>query len=139
MKCDVYLSFDGNCEEAMNFYKDIFDGEFQVVMRYKDGPPEYSKPEIEDKIMHVTMTFGNGSELKASDDFHMPINKGNNYHVSVLADDEEQGHAIFTGLSEGAQVTMPYNNVFWGGKFGSLVDKFGIQWMISSPHDGYES
>ena len=54
-------------------------------------------------------------------------------------DDEEQGHAIFEGLSEGAQITMPYNNVFWGGKFGSLVDKFGIQWMVSSPHDGHVS
>ena len=46
MKCDVYLTFDGDCEEALTFYQDIFDGEFQVMMRYKEGPPEYSKPEI---------------------------------------------------------------------------------------------
>lgn len=131
MKCDVYLSFDGNCEEAMTFYQDILDGEFPVIMRYKDGPPEYSKPEIENKIMHLTMTFGNGSVIRASDSFHIPFSKGNNFHVSILADDDEQATAIFNGLAGGAQITMPYNKVFWGGKFGSLVDKFGIQWMVS--------
>jgi PhnB protein len=115
----------------MTFYQDILDGEFQVVMRYKDGPPKYSKPEIEQKIMHLTMTFGNGGELSASDSFHMPLNKGNNFHVRLLADDEKQGQAIFDGLSEKAQITMPYNEVFWGGKFGSLIDKYGVQWMIS--------
>ena len=138
MKCDIYLSFDGNCEEAMNFYQDIFDGEFLMMMRYKDGPPEYNKPEIENKIMHVTMTFGNGCELKASDDFHMLLTKGNNFHVSIAADDEAQGHVIFSGLMEGGQVTMPFNNVFWGGKFGSVVDKFGVQWMVSAPNSENE-
>ena len=132
MKCDVYLSFDGNCEEAMTFYQDVFDGEFRVMMRYKDGPPEYvTSPEIENKIMHTTMTFGNGCELKASDSFHQPLNKGNNFHVSVLADDDEQGQAIFNGLSKDGTVIMPYNEVFWGGKFGSLVDKYEIHWMVS--------
>ena len=132
MKCDVYISFDGNCEEAMAFYKDIFDGEYQMIMRYKDGPPEYSKPEIENKIMHTTLNFGNGCELKASDDFSSPINKGNNCHVSIAADDEEQGYAIFNGLMKGGKITMPFEDVFWGGKFGSGIDKFGIQWMISA-------
>lgn len=132
MKCDVYISFDGNCEEAMAFYKDIFDGEYQMIMRYKDGPPEYSNPEIENKIMHTTLTFGNGCELKASDDFSSPINKGNNCHVSIAADDEEQGYAIFNGLMEDGKITMPFEEVFWGGKFGSGIDKFGIQWMISA-------
>ena len=139
MKCDVYISFDGNCEEAMTFYKDIFDGEFQVLMRYKDGPPEFSKPEIENKIMHATIIFGNGCELRASDDFHKPIVKGNNFHVSISADDEEQASSIFSGLLKGGQATMPFAEVFWGGKFGSVIDKFGIQWMISAPTNNSES
>lgn len=133
MKCDVYLTFDGNCEEAMEFYKDIFGGEFSMLMRYKDGPPEYMQPGIEDKIMHVTLNFGYNCELKASDSFHQPLNKGNNFHVSFDAEDEHQAYAIFQGLSDGAQITMPYNDVFWGGKFGSLIDKYGIQWMVSGP------
>ncbi len=136
MKCDVYLTFDGNCEEAMNFYKDVFNGEYQMVMRYSDGPPEYVVEGKEDKIMHTTMTFGDGCELKASDSFHMPVQKGNAYHVSILAENEDQGEDFFNGLSKDGQITMPYNDVFWGGKFGSLIDQFGVQWMISSPHKG---
>lgn len=134
MKCDVYLNFDGNCEEALDFYKNVFDGAYEVVMRYSDGPPEYIVQGNEDKIMHATLSIRNGCEIKASDNFHMPVHKGNAYHVSILADDDEQGADFFKGLSEDGEVTMPYNEVFWGGKFGSLIDQFGVQWMISSPH-----
>lgn len=136
MKCDVYLTFDGNCEKALNFYQSVFGGEFSVVMRYSDGPPEYLVKGKEDKIMHTTLTFGNGCELKASDTFHKPVVKGNAYTVSIMADDEAQGEKMFAGLSEGGQIEMPFQEVFWGGKFGNLVDQFGIQWMISSPHKG---
>ena len=136
MKCDVYLTFDGNCEKALNFYQSVFGGEFSVVMRYSDGPPEYLVKGKEDKIMHTTLSFGNGCELKASDTFHKPVVKGNAYTVSIMADDETQGEKMFAGLSEGGQIEMPFQEVFWGGKFGNLVDQFGIQWMISSPHKG---
>lgn len=135
MKCDIYLTFDGNCEQAMDFYKEVLNGEYQMVMRYADGPPEYNVPGNEEKIMHVTMTFGDGCELKASDSFHMPIEKGNAYHVSLLADNEAQGETFFNGLSNGGQITMPYQEVFWGGKFGSFIDQFGVQWMVSSNPD----
>ena len=134
MKCDVYLTFDGNCEEAMLHYQDVFDGEINLMMRYSDGPPEYNSPDIENKIMHTTMTFGTSCELKASDNMGGAVNKGNGYHVSILADDVDQGHAFFNGLAEGGQITMPFDNVFWGGKFGSVIDKFGVQWMVSTPH-----
>ncbi len=112
MKCDVYLSFDGNCEEAMTFYKNTFGGEFTVVMRYSDGPPQYMKEGAEDKIMHMTLSFPDGGELKASDNFHMPVTKGNAYHVSVGADSEEQGEEFFNKLNDGAEVTMPFGPVF---------------------------
>ncbi|PQJ77852.1 VOC family protein [Polaribacter porphyrae] len=131
MKCDVYLTFDGNCEEAITYYKTILNGEIVMQMRYKDGPPEYSNSKIEDKIMHATITFGDGCELKVSDSFHQPLVKGNNYHVSLATDNEEQAQAIFNGLSKNGIITMPFADVFWGGKFGSCVDKFGIQWMVS--------
>ena len=132
MNCGIYLSFDGNCEEAMNYYKDIFNGEFTVTMRYSEGPPEFCKPEIANKIMHQTMIFGANCEIKASDGFSEPLNKGNNFYVSILADDEESAFAYFSGLAKEGKITMPFNNVFWGGKFGSCIDKFGIQWMISA-------
>lgn len=132
MTCGIYLTFNGNCEEAMLHYQDIFDGEITITMRYSEGPPEFSTPEIADKIMHATMVFGNNCEIKASDSFHEPLNKGNNFHVSILADDNESAYSYFSGLAEEGKITMPFNDVFWGGKFGSCVDKFGVQWMISS-------
>ena len=131
MKCDMYLSFDGNCEEAMNFYKDVFDGKFTVTMRYSDGPPEYLQPGIDNKIMHQTLVFGDGCEIKASDNFHLKLNKGNNFHVSIYTNDENQAISYFNGLAASSEITMPFDEVFWGGKFGSCIDKFGIQWMVS--------
>ncbi|MBL4605529.1 MAG: VOC family protein [Flavobacteriaceae bacterium] len=119
----------------MNFYKGVLDGTFIVTMRYADGPPEYVIEGAEDKIMHTTLSFGNGCELKASDTLHKPIVKGNAYTVSIMADDEAHGEKIFNGLTvNGGTVEMPFQDVFWGGKFGNLTDQFGIQWMISSPH-----
>lgn len=132
MNCGIYLSFNGNCEEAMLCYQDIFDGEFTVTMRYSEGPPEFSTPENANKIMHQTMIFGNNCEIKASDDFNAPLIKGNNFHVSILADDEDSAYAYFIGLAEDGEITMPFEEVFWGGKFGSCIDKFGVQWMVSS-------
>ena len=131
MKCDMYLTFDGNCEEAMNYYKEVFNGEFTVIMRYSEGPPEYSNPKIENKIMHQTLVFGSGNELKASDSFHQPLNKGNNFHISIATENEEEAVSIFKGLAKNGNITMPFDNVFWGGKFGSCIDKFGVQWMVS--------
>lgn len=131
MKCDMYLTFDGNCEEAMLYYKEVFNGEFSVTMRYADGPPEYLQPGTEDKIMHQTLAFGDGCELKASDSFHQPLNKGNNFHISISTSKEDEALSIFNGLAKDGQITMPFNDVFWGGKFGSCIDKFGVQWMVS--------
>lgn len=131
MKCNMYLSFDGNCEEAMDYYKEVFNGETTVIMRYSEGPPEYSNEAIANKIMHQTMVFGKDCELKASDSFHEPLQKGNNFHVSISTDIEKEAIDIFNGLSKDGVITMPFEEVFWGGKFGSCKDKFDIQWMVS--------
>ena len=125
--------FDGNCEEALNYYKDIFDGEVVTLMRYKDGPPEYASPGIENKIMHATLQF-RGIDLLMSDAMMNPISKGNANYLSVNVDNEDEALAIFNGLSDGGSTEMPFAEVFWGGKFGSLVDKFGVHWMVSAEH-----
>ena len=133
MKLNTYLTFNGDCEEAMNYYKDIFDGEFITFMRYKDGPPEYVNDSNEEKVMHVTMQF-HGCELLASDAMGGPTTKGSAYHLSVGIDNEEEAATIFNSLADGGKVEMPFQDVFWGGKFGSVIDKFGIQWMVSAEH-----
>lgn len=133
MKLNSYLMFNGNCEEAMNYYKDIFDGEYITFMRYKDGPPEYSNSSNENKVMHVTMQF-HGCELLASDSMGNTVTNGTNNYLSVSIDDEDEAVAVFNSLADGGKVEMPFEEVFWGGKFGSLVDRFGVQWMISAEH-----
>jgi len=136
MQLQSYLAFKGNCEEAINFYKDVFDGEVVTLMRFKDAPKEVMSVEdaYKEQIMHVTLKFQD-CILMASDYIHeQPFVNGNNYSISVNVKDEEEASAIFTSLAEGGFVAMPFEDAFWGGKFGMLIDQFGVQWMVSSEH-----
>jgi PhnB protein len=132
-----YLNFDGNCEEAFNFYKSVFGGEFPVVMRFKDGPPEMGAPaEYADKVLHVALPIGKGNILMGSDcvpGFGPTLKVGNNFSVSVSADSDDEAKRVFDSVSAGGNVVMPLGQAFWGALFGMAVDKFGVQWMIS--HD----
>lgn len=133
-----YLIFNGNCEEAFDFYKSVFGGEFPYIGRYKDMPPvegETPVPESEgNKIMHVSLPIGNGTFIFGSDSSdaygHATIT-GNNISLSLNTDSREEADRIFNGLTAGGQTTMPMNQTFWGSYFGMLTDKFGIHWMVS--------
>lgn len=136
MQLQSYLAFNGNCEQAMNFYKDIFDGEITMLSRFKDMPEDAMcvPEEAHDLVMHCTLQFRD-CILMASDTVDVQnFNQGNNYSISVNVTDEDEAAAIYAGLSENGQVVMPFAEAFWGGKFGMLVDQFGIQWMVSSGH-----
>ncbi|MFD2824076.1 VOC family protein [Lacinutrix iliipiscaria] len=133
MNLNPYLAFNGNCEEAIRFYEDVLGGEITMMMRYGEAPPEYFpvSDDMKNLVMHCTLEF-NGCTFFASD--NMESNAGNNFSMSIDADEEEQAVKIFESLLEGGQAIMPFDNVFWGGKFGMLVDKFGVQWMVSVGH-----
>lgn len=129
-----YLTFSDNCEEAFNFYKSVFGGDFAVVMRFSDSPPEYAPSEAEkNKIMHVALPIGNGSMLMGSDSpAHMGgVTAGNNFSIAIAADSEADADKLFAGLSAGGNATMPLAKQFWGSYFGMLTDKFGVNWMVS--------
>jgi PhnB protein len=131
-----YLTFNGNCEEAFNFYKSVFGGDFQYVGRFKDMPADQGPiPESEkNKIMHISLPLGHGSILMGSDSsdaFGQATIVGNNFSISINAESADEARKLFDGLSAGGKITMPLNKTFWGSFFGMLVDKFGIQWMIS--------
>ena len=129
-----YITFNGNCEEAFNFYKSVFGGEFPYVGRYSEMPAEFQVGDDEaNKIMHVSLPIGNTVLMGAdsSEKFGQAAVAGNNFSVSVNADSKEEADKLFNGLSEGGKVTMPMSDTFWGSYFGMLVDKFGIQWMMS--------
>jgi PhnB protein len=134
MKLHSYLSFQGNCEEALNFYKDVFDAEVTTLLRFEEAPegvmqiPEGAKQ----LIMHATLEFG-GNTLMMSDHLNKDFSRGNSYSLSINASEEEVS-SIYNSLLEGGLVIMPFNDAFWGGKFGMLVDKYGVQWMMTSEH-----
>jgi PhnB protein len=134
---NIYLNFNGNCEEAFNFYKSVFGGEFPYIGRYKDMPPSEGKTlsaEEGDKIMHVALPISKETMLMGSDtggEWASSFSQGNNFSISINTDSKEEADRLFNGLSAGGKVTMPMENTFWGDYFGMFTDKFGINWMVS--------
>ena len=128
-----YLSFNGNAEEAFNFYRSVFGGEFAAVMRFKDSPPQYQGSEKEsEKIMHIALPIG-GNILMGTDVLEpMPqVTFGTNSSICITPDTEEQAKQLFDGLSAGGQIGMPLEKMFWGALFGFFTDKYGVQWMVN--------
>lgn len=135
---NVYLIFDGNCEEAFNFYRSVLGGEFSYVGRFNDMPPQEGMPpvteEMGNKIMHMSLPMSNETMLMGSDtggEWASSFIRGNNFSVSINTDSKEKADRLFEGLSSGGKVTMPLANTFWGDYFGMFEDRFGINWMIS--------
>ena len=130
-----YLNFKGNAEEAFNFYKSVFGGEFAGLQRFKDMPDGAKMAEEDsNKIMHISLPIGKGNILMASDVLgYMGENfiEGNNFHLCISPDSEEEAKRLYEELSAGGEKTMPLEKAFWGAYFGMLVDKFGVRWMIS--------
>ncbi|MEO6148644.1 MAG: VOC family protein [Mucilaginibacter sp.] len=130
-----YLYFKGNTEEAFNFYKSAFGGEFAMVMRFKDTPESAHMPAADqDKIMHIALPIGKSSVLMGNDMVGPDADKlviGTNFHITVSTESKEQSDNFFGKLSAGGQVTVPLADAFWGAYFGMCTDKFGVQWMIS--------
>jgi PhnB protein len=130
-----YITFRDNCEEAFNFYKSVFGGEFQFIGRYKDLQPTERKNfpnEGDEKIMHVSLPISKETILMGCDSSGASEQLTSNISLSINTDSKENADRIFKGLSHGGQIKMPMTEAFWGAYFGLLTDKFGIQWTISS-------
>jgi PhnB protein len=131
-----YLCFNGNCEEAFNYYKTIFGGEFTTVHRFKDMPPNAGmKIEEKDanKIMNITLPINGGNILYGSDGNpnYPAVPFGKNISLTLEVDSKENADRCFKMLSEGGKITMPIQDMFWGAYFGMCDDKFGMNWMVS--------
>jgi PhnB protein len=137
MKVNPYLNFDGKTEEAFNFYKSVFGGEFSALQRFKDVPAEAgtAMPASEvERIMHVALPIGDGQFLMGSDispSRGHTLTKGNNVYVSLHPTSKEEADRLFAGLSAGGTIELALQKMFWGDYFGSFADKFGIRWMIN--------
>ncbi len=135
LRFDIYLNFAGNTEEAFNFYKSVFGGEFSSLQRFKDTP-EADKLSAEDqeKLMHIAMPIGNGMTLMATDALEsmgFKLITGNNYSININVNSKDEADQIFKKLSEGGKIEMPLETTFWNAYFGTFSDKFGIQWMVN--------
>ncbi|MDQ6480547.1 VOC family protein [Dyadobacter sp. LHD-138] len=135
-KINPYINFKGNCEEAFNFYKSVFGGEFLFRGRYKDMPPSENGQSHEidgEKIMHISLPVGQETLLMGSDvggEWAKDTIDGNNIQISISAGSEQEATQLFNGLSVGGRINMPLERTFWGSFFGMLTDKFGINWMV---------
>ena len=129
-----YLNFNGNTEEAFNFYKSAIGGDFAFFQRFKDAPGgENMSAEEGNKIMHVALPLGGGTVLMGTDvgGNMQPVIVGTNFAISIAPESEEEAHRLFNGLSAGGDVAMPLQKQFWGDTFGWFTDKFGIKWMMN--------
>jgi PhnB protein len=142
---NVYLTFNGNCLGAFNFYKSVFGGEFPYISRYKDSPADVNHPIFpgeEDRIMHISLPISQETILMGCDtggEWASGIVQGNNFSLSITTDSRESADRLFNGLSAGGKVTMPIGKMFWGDYFGMFADQFGINWMVSFNEDPMES
>jgi PhnB protein len=126
-----YLSFQGNCEEALHFYKNILNGEIEIASRY-DNPAMNAAEVFKNKILHAVFRFGK-HVLFASD--VMPKNEDkiykSNVAISLGLHDESASEDIFNKLSAGGAIHVPFKKQFWGDWHGNFTDRFGIHWMIN--------
>jgi PhnB protein len=135
----TYLNFERNTEEAFLFYKSVFGTEFvDGISRMGEAPPEEGAPPLSDEdknlVMHVDLPILGGHHLMGTDapeSMGFKLIKGNNVYINLEPDTRAETDKLFNALAEGGTVEMQMQDMFWGDYFGSVVDKFGICWMLN--------
>lgn len=139
-RTSTYLNFERKTEEAFDFYKSVFGGEFREggIRRFVDTPPSPNMPPIDPKdgnlVMHVELSITGGHLLMGTDapeSMGFKVIFGNNISLNLEPDSKEEADRLFKLLSTDGNVTMPIQDVFWGAYFGSCTDKFGVHWMVN--------
>lgn len=128
-----YLGFDGNCAEAMRFYERTFGGTIVSMVTAADSPMADQVPkEFLNRIMNAQLELPGGHLLYAGDaPAHIPYEGIKGISITLNYDTVEEAEAVFNALAEGGKVTMPYSPTFWAKKFGMLIDRFGVAWIIN--------
>jgi PhnB protein len=129
----TFLNFDGNCRDAMEFYKKCFDAEL-FLLPYSEAPGDlpWVTEETKDRIMHSSLTKGSLTILMAADTISgRPFQQGNTTSVAIHCESLQETEALFAALGEKGEITMPLQETFWAVRFGMLTDRFGIRWMLN--------
>lgn len=134
MALEVYLNFNGNCRQAVDFYSEVFNTEITQIMTFGEAPqsPDYQLPEeAKDLVMHARLTI-DGNRVMFSDTFPgFPFVEGNNVSLAFVNKDIDLIQTVFDKLKQGGTVTMDLQETFWSKSYGSLKDQYGIEWQIS--------
>ncbi|HWV57619.1 MAG TPA: VOC family protein [Longimicrobiales bacterium] len=129
-----YLNFPGNTEEAFNFYRSVFGGEFTNVTRYRDMPgAQVEGPDL-DRIMNIGLRLSGETVLMATDvleELHGPVQFGNNVHIVIEPETREETERVYRALSEGGKVEMPLGQTPWAELYAIFTDRFGVRWMVN--------
>lgn len=137
MQVQPYLMFNGRADEAIEFYKKALGAEVQMLMRFKDCPvPPQSgaiKPGTENKVMHSTLKIGDGTVMLSDGDCQATGQKFEGFSLSLDARDEAQAERLFNALADGGKVCMPLAKTFFSPRFGMVMDRFGVSWMVIVP------
>ena len=135
MQIAPYLTFNGQCEEALAFYAEALGGKVTALMRFEGSPMDNDQmpPGWGHKVMHANFQ-ADGAEFMASDGMPgMPAPIYGGFAMSVyVPKDKDRAEEVFNALADGGKVTMPFAPPFWGGHFGMLIDRFGVPWMVST-------
>ena len=135
MQVEAYLTFGGNCEQALQFYEKALGGKITDIHHYAGSPMDNGQlpADYKNKVMHATFEAGS-TRFMASDSMPgQPAPAYSGFSMSVnIPKDAARGKQVFEALSAGGKVTMPYSKQFWCAQFGMLVDKFGVPWMVNS-------
>ena len=129
MNVQTYLFFDGCCEEAIQFYREVFGAELTFLMRFKEGPPELAFPGREDKIFHATLMFGE-TRLNLADVPKAEQSGFSGFALLTHFDDIEVAERVFKALKPGGQVIVPLEQTFWAARYGIVKDRFCVTWKI---------
>jgi len=134
----LYLNFPGNTREAFTYYEGVFGTKILFAQTF--GETDFAGPvpdSARDKIMHIQLPITESVHLMGSDSvpgMGGDLVVGNNFHVTLVAENKEEADGVFQKLSEGGKVAMPLANAPWGPYFGMCQDKFGVNWMVSMEH-----
>ena len=132
MNVQPYLSFEGRAQEAIDFYKSALGATVDMVMHFKDAPPEMQaqmSPDSKDKVMHAAFKIGD-TQILASDGHCNGKPSFQGFSLTINAANDAEADRLFAALGKGGQVTAPMSETFFASRFGMLADKFGVNWMV---------
>jgi PhnB protein len=133
MKVEPYLSFEGRCQEAIDFYKKVLGAKVEMVMHFKESPQQPSSgafpPEMANKVMHASLRIGD-SIVMATDGHSTGKLNFAGVSLTITASSDAEAERLFAALSDGGKVTMPMAKTFFASRFGMVSDQFGVPWMV---------